>query len=97
MRRAGIHTRILVLTLRDATEDRVPDLGADADDYSVKLFAFAELLARGRALSRRDPAVTCFVLEISDFKVDLIAKSACLCLYSASAGIRQEEPMMNFA
>lgn len=76
MRRSRTHTRVLVLTSRDAVEDRVLGLDAGADDYLVKPFAFAELLARVRALSRRNPAVGSSVLEMSDLKVDLKAKSA---------------------
>jgi two-component system response regulator MprA len=53
MRQAGDRTPILMLTARDAVEDRVEGLDAGADDYLVKPFALAELLARVRALLRR--------------------------------------------
>ena len=53
LRAGGKDTRILMLTARDAVEDRVEGLEAGADDYLVKPFSFAELLARVRALSRR--------------------------------------------
>src|SRR5438105_3969646 len=53
LRRAGTTTPVLLLTARDAVEDRVQGLDAGADDYLVKPFAFAELLARLRALLRR--------------------------------------------
>lgn len=53
MRHRGIKTPVLVLTARDAIEDRVLGLDTGADDYLVKPFAFPELLARIRALARR--------------------------------------------
>jgi DNA-binding response OmpR family regulator len=53
IRTAGSHVPILVLTARDAVESRVAALGAGADDYLVKPFAFEELLARLRAIARR--------------------------------------------
>jgi len=55
LRGAGDHTPILMLTARDAIGDRVAGLDAGADDYLVKPFALAELLARLRALLRRSP------------------------------------------
>jgi DNA-binding response OmpR family regulator len=56
-RAQGVRTPVLMLTARDAVEDRVLGLDSGADDYLVKPFAFAELLARLRALSRREPAL----------------------------------------
>ena len=53
VRDAGVHVPILVLTARDAVESRTAALDAGADDYLIKPFAFAELLARLRALTRR--------------------------------------------
>src|SRR5438067_1280144 len=53
LRRDGIEAPILMLTARDAVSDRVEGLDAGADDYLVKPFEFAELLARLRALTRR--------------------------------------------
>ena len=53
LRSVGLRVPVLVLTARDAVEDRVIGLDAGADDYLVKPFAFAELLARLRALLRR--------------------------------------------
>ena len=57
MRLTGNRTPVLILTARDAAEDRVTGLNAGADDYLVKPFSFAELLARLSALQRR-PALT---------------------------------------
>ncbi|HUS64507.1 MAG TPA: response regulator transcription factor [Kofleriaceae bacterium] len=53
VRAAGLHVPVLVLTARDAVESRTAALDAGADDYLIKPFAFAELLARLRALARR--------------------------------------------
>jgi len=58
LRAAGVSAPVLMLTARDAVEDRVAGLDAGADDYLVKPFAPAELLARLRALARRGPAAT---------------------------------------
>jgi two-component system, OmpR family, response regulator MprA len=58
MRAGGDDLPILVLTARDAVSDRVSGLDAGADDYLPKPFAFPELLARVRALSRRPPEKT---------------------------------------
>src|SRR5450759_4350840 len=64
MRARGDRTPVLMLTARDATEDRVEGLNQGADDYLVKPFTFAELVARISALQRRpalalDPVLTC--------------------------------------
>jgi DNA-binding response OmpR family regulator len=70
LRGQGVKTPILMLTARDAIEDRVEGLDSGADDYLVKPFAFAELLARLRALSRRQPAVLGARLEVGDLVLD---------------------------
>ena len=57
LRGRGIETPVIVLTARDTLEDRVLGLDHGADDYLVKPFAFAELLARIRALRRRGGSV----------------------------------------
>ena len=56
LRESGVWTPVLMLTARDAVEDRVAGLDAGADDYLAKPFSFAELLARLRALVRRGAA-----------------------------------------
>ncbi len=76
MRRRGLATPVLLLTAKDAVEDRVLGLDAGADDYLVKPFAFAELSARIRALLRRGAARTGPVLELDDLRVDLVARTA---------------------
>ncbi len=55
MRERGLKTPVLVLTARDSVQDRVAGLDSGADDYLVKPFAFAELLARIRALRAARP------------------------------------------
>jgi two-component system copper resistance phosphate regulon response regulator CusR len=75
MRRHGFHTPVLMLTARDAIEDRVRGLDAGADDYLVKPFAFPELLARVRALSRRATYDTAEKLRIADLELDVIRRS----------------------
>ena len=70
LRDRGQRVPILMLTARDAVEDRVRGLDSGADDYLVKPFAFAELLARLRALTRREPAVLGSVLQVGDLKLD---------------------------
>jgi two-component system, OmpR family, response regulator len=65
-----VRTPILMLTGRDAVEDRIAALNAGADDYLVKPFDFGELLARLRALGRRSPPEPRAVLEIGDLRFD---------------------------
>ena len=74
LRRRGVRTPVLMLTARDAVEDRVRGLDSGADDYLVKPFAFAELLARLRALSRRQPAVLQRVLKVGDLVLDTVTR-----------------------
>lgn len=76
LRQRGIRTPILMLTARDAVEDRVRGLDSGADDYLVKPFAFAELVARLRALGRRQPAVLGFVLRMGDLTLDTATRQA---------------------
>ena len=70
LRDRGLQTPVLMLTARDAIEDRVRGLDSGADDYLVKPFAFSELLARLRALVRRSPVVSGRVLEVGDLRFD---------------------------
>jgi heavy metal response regulator len=70
LRDRRLRTPILMLTARDAVEDRVRGLDSGADDYLVKPFAFSELLARLRALSRRDRAALGTVLSVADLTMD---------------------------
>jgi two-component system OmpR family response regulator len=70
LRANDIWTPVLMLTARDAVEDRVAGLDTGADDYLVKPFAFAELLARLRALVRRGDPERPSVLEVGDLRLD---------------------------
>ena len=74
LRQRGLKTPVLVLTARDSLTDRVQGLDAGADDYLVKPFAFAELLARLRALVRRGRSSESPRLQVSDLHVDLITR-----------------------
>jgi two-component system, OmpR family, copper resistance phosphate regulon response regulator CusR len=76
LRAAGKATPVLILTARDAVEDRVAGLDAGADDYLVKPFAFAELLARLRVLLRRGQPERETVLRAGDLEVDLLERRA---------------------
>lgn len=77
VRRAGLDTPVLFLTARDQVEDRVKGLELGADDYLVKPFAFAELLARVRSLTRR-PRGTLepTLLQVADLELDLLRRRA---------------------
>jgi two-component system, OmpR family, response regulator len=70
LRAADVWAPVLMLTARDSVEDRVAGLDTGADDYLVKPFAFAELLARLRALVRRGDNERPAVLEVGDLRLD---------------------------
>ena len=70
LREKGQWAPVLMLTARDAVEDRVAGLDAGADDYLTKPFSFAELLARLRALARRPPLERPAILEAGDLRLD---------------------------
>jgi two-component system OmpR family response regulator len=70
LRAAGVWAPVLMLTARDSVNDRVAGLDSGADDYLVKPFAFAELLARLRALSRRGETGRPAVLAVGDLRLD---------------------------
>jgi heavy metal response regulator len=71
LRDTGTQASVLLLTARDAVEDRVQGLDTGADDYLVKPFAFPELLARIRALLRRPALQTGTILSAGDLEMDL--------------------------
>lgn len=73
LRRDGIWSPVLMLTARDAVDDRVGGLDAGADDYLTKPFSFEELLARLRALTRRAPFERPPVLAVGDLRLDQAA------------------------
>jgi two-component system OmpR family response regulator len=70
VRESGVWVPVLMLTARDAVDDRVAGLDAGADDYLAKPFSFAELLARLRALVRRGGVERPAVLEVGDLRLD---------------------------
>lgn len=74
LRSRGFATPVLLLTARDTVNDKVEGLDAGADDYLVKPFAFAELLARLRALLRRNLTSRELVLKAADLEMDLLAR-----------------------
>jgi two-component system OmpR family response regulator len=70
LRETGVWSPVLMLTARDSVDDRVAGLDTGADDYLVKPFAFAELLARIRALVRRGELERPSVLEVGELQLD---------------------------
>lgn len=76
LRGQGLTVPVLVLTARDTVDDRVKGLDAGADDYLVKPFAFAELVARVRAMLRRGRPEETLRLRLADLQLDPITRSA---------------------
>ena len=74
IRKRGLETPVLLLTARDSLQDRVHGLNSGADDYLVKPFAFAELLARIRALMRRGRTKDTLRLGVGDLDMDLVTR-----------------------
>ena len=74
LRKRGVQTPVLILTAKDAVEDRVLGLDSGADDYLVKPFAFPELLARIRALLRRGRIDQVLRLKAGDLEMDLVTR-----------------------
>jgi two-component system, OmpR family, response regulator len=76
LRAAEVHTPVLILSALGAVDDRVKGLRAGGDDYLVKPFAFAELLARLEALMRRGPGSQAVTrLKVGNLEMDLLARS----------------------
>jgi two-component system copper resistance phosphate regulon response regulator CusR len=74
LRKQKCQTPVLILTARDAVEDRVLGLDTGADDYVVKPFAFSELLARIRALTRRGRPGQALRLRLADLEIDCVTR-----------------------
>jgi two-component system OmpR family response regulator len=74
-RTSGTTTPVLFLTTMGGVDDRVEGLEAGADDYLVKPFAFAELLARVGALARRPPIAATTALKVGDLELDLLSRA----------------------
>jgi heavy metal response regulator len=75
LRRRGVRTPVLMVTAHGAANDRVRRLDSGADDYLIKPFAFAELLARIRALLRREPSFKGTVLQVADLMLDTLSRT----------------------
>lgn len=76
LRQSGKQCLVLLLTARDAVQERVRGLELGADDYLAKPFAFSELLARVRSLLRRGPARSQEVIRMADLEIDLLRRRA---------------------
>lgn len=74
LRKSGVRTPILMLTARDTVEDTISGLDAGADDYLRKPFAFGELEARLRSITRRDPPATENLLRVDSLTLDLASR-----------------------
>jgi DNA-binding response OmpR family regulator len=74
IRRKNQQVPVLILTARDATEEKVANFEAGADDYLTKPFAFAELIMRVKALLRRGPVTRASVLRVADLEVDRLTQ-----------------------
>ncbi len=77
LRRKKVNIPILMLTARDSIEDRVRGLDSGADDYQVKPFAFSELLARVRALLRRETLSKTNKLQVGELVMDTLTREVC--------------------
>ena len=75
MRDLGLPTPVLMLTARDAVDDRIAGLDAGADDYLIKPFDFGELLARARALLRRGETLQSEILRVADLEINTRTRS----------------------
>lgn len=74
LRKLGATTHVLILTAKDTVEDRIAGLNAGADDYLIKPFDFGELLARVRALIRREYGAKDTTLRVADMEIHTVAR-----------------------
>ena len=91
IRKRGLETPVLLLTARDGLQDRVHGLNSGADDYLVKPFAFAELLARIRALMRRGRTKDTLHLRVGDLDMDLVSRKVARGGQSVDLTVREFE------
>src|SRR6266481_2073768 len=91
LRQAGQKVPVLILTARDTVQDRVMGLDGGADDYLVKPFAFAELLARLRVLLRRGPGVPETLLRADDLEMNLLGRRVTRAGKEISLTLRESE------
>ena len=91
LRERGLKTPVLVLTARDSVQDRVLGLDGGADDYLVKPFAFAELVARIRALVRRGRAAETPRLMLGDLEMDLVTRKVARAARTIDLTVREFE------
>jgi two-component system copper resistance phosphate regulon response regulator CusR len=91
LRERGLKTPVLVLTARDSVQDRVLGLDGGADDYLVKPFAFAELVARIRALVRRGRAVDSPRLLLGELEMDLVTRKVTRAARAIDLTVREFE------
>jgi two-component system, OmpR family, copper resistance phosphate regulon response regulator CusR len=91
VRERGVKTPVLVLTARDSVQDRVAGLDSGADDYMVKPFAFAELVARIRALVRRGRSAESPRLAAADLDMDLITRKVTRAARAIELTVREFE------
>jgi DNA-binding response OmpR family regulator len=91
LRQAGQKIPVLILTARDTVQDRVIGLDGGADDYLVKPFAFAELLARLRVLLRRGPGVPETFLRADDLEMNLLERRVTRAGKEISLTLRESE------
>ncbi len=89
LRAAGNAIPILVLTARDAVEDRVGGLDAGADDYLVKPFALSEVVARVKALLRRPGGALGLVLQAGNIAFDTVGRDTCVAAVSLALSRRE--------
>jgi DNA-binding response OmpR family regulator len=76
IRSKNSHVPILILTAKDAVQDKVDNFEAGADDYLTKPFSFAELVVRVKALLRRGPISRCSTVRVADLEVDRLSQQA---------------------
>lgn len=91
LRQRRLETPVLILTARDTVQDRVLGLDAGADDYLVKPFAFAELVARIRALARRGRSAEVSKLGLADLAMDLMTRKVARGVRGVDLTVREFE------